>query len=171
MWSAVIGIETQTDRTLMETKTLLEDLACVPVPPQTLPKCTFSTADATVQLVSECFAFNKCACISKHTIPTSCIAFLSSTWGNGGLNIAVLAGWTNVLLFGANIWFVYKETPWFFDSKVMSAHSQSSVVDASGGGFAAPYESGTTPPPIRIPPGGPALHQSHPYANNYQSMS
>ncbi|TMS38670.1 hypothetical protein L596_005342 [Steinernema carpocapsae] len=32
---------------------------------------------------------------------------------NSSLSISVLAGWACVLLFGANVWFVWKETIWF----------------------------------------------------------
>ena len=81
----------------------------------------------------------------------------SLPWRNGGLDIAVLAGWACVLLFAADVWFVYKETPWFFDRAVMNAQAYDQAVDSfgvrhsgSGAGYVAhglPTDPGLHQPP------------------------
>ncbi|PIK44398.1 putative synaptophysin [Apostichopus japonicus] len=35
------------------------------------------------------------------------------TPGYGGLNISILFGFLNAVVWGGNVWFVWKETPWF----------------------------------------------------------
>lgn len=42
---------------------------------------------------------------------TTCTSM--DTPGYGGLNISILFGFLNTVVWGGNVWFVWKETPWF----------------------------------------------------------
>lgn len=63
-------------------------------------------------------------------LPVSC--HFGSVTSMGSLNVSVIFGFLNMILWGGNAWFVYKETSLHSPSNASASHSQGGIPPPSG---------------------------------------
>lgn len=64
--------------------------------------------------------------------PSEVLCLFDSVTSMGSLNVSVIFGFLNMILWGGNAWFVYKETSLHSPSNTSASHSQGGVPPPSG---------------------------------------
>ncbi|XP_041514686.1 synaptophysin-like protein 1 [Microtus oregoni] len=64
--------------------------------------------------------------------PSEVLCYFHSVTSMGSLNVSVIFGFLNMILWGGNAWFVYKETSLHSPSNTSASHSQGGVPPPSG---------------------------------------
>lgn len=64
--------------------------------------------------------------------PSEVLCYFDSVTSMGSLNVSVIFGFLNMILWGGNAWFVYKETSLHSPSNTSASHSQGGVPPPSG---------------------------------------
>lgn len=64
--------------------------------------------------------------------PSEVLCHFDSVTSMGSLNVSVIFGFLNMILWGGNAWFVYKETSLHSPSNTSASHSQGGVPPPSG---------------------------------------
>ncbi|XP_057639122.1 synaptophysin-like protein 1 isoform X2 [Chionomys nivalis] len=64
--------------------------------------------------------------------PQEALCYFDSVTSMGSLNVSVIFGFLNMILWGGNAWFVYKETSLHSPSNTSASHSQGGVPPPSG---------------------------------------
>ncbi|XP_049978280.1 synaptophysin-like protein 1 isoform X2 [Alexandromys fortis] len=64
--------------------------------------------------------------------PSEVSCYFDSVTSMGSLNVSVIFGFLNMILWGGNAWFVYKETSLHSPSNTSASHSQGGIPPPSG---------------------------------------
>lgn len=64
--------------------------------------------------------------------PQEALCYFDSVTSMGSLNVSVIFGFLNMILWGGNAWFVYKETSLHSPSNTSASHSQGGIPSPSG---------------------------------------